>query len=83
MFGLVFYDTDELTHVLHQQGINPPRPDLSNPLPNMYPEPGDPAQGWGLTFFLHLQDSMVHSKHTGWWAGLRSSVSLPYPVRTC
>lgn len=36
----------------------------------MYPEPGSPAQGWGLTFFLHLQDSMVHSKNTGWWAGL-------------
>lgn len=36
----------------------------------MYPEEGDPAQGWGLTFFLHLQDSPVHSKGTGWWAGL-------------
>jgi hypothetical protein len=44
----------------------------------MYPEPGNPAQGWGLSFFLHLQDSMVHSKGTGWWAGL--AVSLHYTI---
>ncbi|KPI42611.1 Acyltransferase LovD [Cyphellophora attinorum] len=53
-----------------RQPISPPRPDFSNALPALYPEEGNPAQGWGLTFFLHLQDSAVHSKGTGWWAGL-------------
>lgn len=58
-----------------RQGIDPPRLDLSNALPALYPEADDAngkpgAQGWGLTFFLHLQDSAVHSKGTGWWAGL-------------
>lgn len=42
----------------------------ANPAPEFYPEPGNPPQGWGLTFFLHLQDSVIHSKGTGWWAGL-------------
>lgn len=41
----------------------------SNALPELYPEPHDVPQGWGLTFFLHLKDSAVHSEGTGWWAG--------------
>ncbi|KIV91197.1 hypothetical protein PV10_05761 [Exophiala mesophila] len=53
-----------------RQGIDPPKRDLANPLPELYPEPHDIPQGWGLTFFLHLEDSAVHSKGTGWWAGL-------------
>ncbi len=52
------------------QGISPPKPHLSNALPEIYPEPHDIPQGWGLTFFLHLKDSAVHSEGTGWWAGL-------------
>jgi len=53
-----------------RQGISPPKPHLSNALPEIYPEPHDIPQGWGLTFFLHLKDSAVHSEGTGWWAGL-------------
>ncbi|KIX96886.1 uncharacterized protein Z520_07606 [Fonsecaea multimorphosa CBS 102226] len=53
-----------------RQGISPPKLDMSNPLPELYPEPHDIPQGWGLTFFLHLRDSAVHSEGTGWWAGL-------------
>ena len=53
-----------------RQAINPPKPELSNALPELYPEPHDIPQGWGLTFFLHLRDSAVHSEGTGWWAGL-------------
>jgi CubicO group peptidase (beta-lactamase class C family) len=53
-----------------RQGIDPPKRLLSNPLPELYPEPHDIPQGWGLTFFLHLKDSAVHSEGTGWWAGL-------------
>ena len=52
------------------QAINPPKLELSNPLPELYPEPHDIPQGWGLTFFLHLKDSAIHSEGTGWWAGL-------------
>lgn len=50
--------------------INPPKPQYSNTLPELYPEPHDIPQGWGLTFFLHLKPSAVHSEGTGWWAGL-------------
>jgi len=53
-----------------RQGIDPPKRLLANPLPELYPEPHDIPQGWGLTFFLHLRESAVHSEGTGWWAGL-------------
>ncbi|PWY94746.1 beta-lactamase [Aspergillus sclerotioniger CBS 115572] len=50
--------------------INPPRLDLSNPTSDFYPEPNNPPQGWGLTFFLHVQDSHTHSKGAAWAPGL-------------
>lgn len=50
--------------------INPPKPEYSNALPELYPEPHEIPQGWGLTFFLHLKPSALHSEGTGWWAGL-------------
>ncbi|KIV77138.1 hypothetical protein PV11_08962 [Exophiala sideris] len=53
-----------------RQAIAPFKPHLANALPELYPEPHDIPQGWGLTFFLHLKDSAVHSEGTGWWAGL-------------
>jgi len=53
-----------------RQAINPPKPEYSNPLPELYPEPHDIPQGWGLTFFLHVKPSALHSEGTGWWAGL-------------
>jgi len=53
-----------------RQPISPPKPEYSNALPELYPEPHDIPQGWGLTFFLHLKQSAVHSEGTGWWAGL-------------
>ncbi|EXJ62617.1 beta-lactamase [Cladophialophora yegresii CBS 114405] len=53
-----------------RQAIVPPKPEYSNALAELYPEPHDIPQGWGLTFFLHLRDSAVHSEGTGWWAGL-------------
>lgn len=53
-----------------RQGIDPPKLIYTNPLPELYPEGPDVPQGWGITFFLHLQDSMVHSEGTAWWAGL-------------
>lgn len=53
-----------------RQAISPPKPEYSNALPELYPEPHDIPQGWGLTFFLHLKPSAIHSEGTGWWAGL-------------
>lgn len=53
-----------------RQPINPPKPEYSNALPELYPEPHDIPQGWGLTFFLHVKPSAIHSQGTGWWAGL-------------
>lgn len=50
--------------------IDPPKPEYSNALPELYPEPHEIPQGWGLTFFLHLKPSAIHSEGTGWWAGL-------------
>lgn len=53
-----------------RQGIDPPKRDLSNPLPELYPQ-GDLPQGWGLTFFLHQHAGPTgRSGSTGWWAGL-------------
>ncbi|KAH8794760.1 beta-lactamase [Hyaloscypha finlandica] len=53
-----------------RQGINPPKPDYSNPLPDLYPQ-GDLPQGWGLTFFLDQHPGATgRSGRTGWWAGL-------------
>lgn len=54
-----------------RQGIHPPKPLLSNPLPDLYPQPPEQAQGWGLTFFLHEHAGPTgRSSSTGWWAGL-------------
>jgi hypothetical protein len=47
------------------------RSPLSSDLPDLYPQPRDQAQGWGLTFFLHAHPAGTgRSGSTGWWAGL-------------
>jgi CubicO group peptidase (beta-lactamase class C family) len=54
-----------------RQAITPAKPELSNALPELYPQPHDQAQGWGLTFFLHVHPGPTgRSGSTGWWAGL-------------
>jgi len=54
-----------------RQGIVPPKPEFSNALPELYPQPHDQAQGWGLTFFQHVHPGPTgRSGSTGWWAGL-------------
>lgn len=52
-----------------RQGIPASKPDLTNPLPELYPAGGAP-QGWGLTFMLANSDATGRSKSTGHWAGL-------------
>lgn len=55
-----------------RQGIPAAKPDLTNPLPDLYPEGPDTPQGWGLTFMLTdlKGGSGGRGKGTGWWAGL-------------
>ncbi|KAI0120651.1 beta-lactamase/transpeptidase-like protein [Xylariales sp. AK1849] len=53
-----------------RQGIPAAKPDLTNPVPELYPVSGDPPQGWGLTFMLSNGGGTGRSNGTGHWAGL-------------
>lgn len=45
------------------------KPDLTNPLPELYPTEGNSPQGWGLSFML-TGGATGRSAGTAWWAGL-------------
>ncbi|OTA70345.1 beta-lactamase/transpeptidase-like protein [Hypoxylon sp. EC38] len=54
-----------------RQGIPAAKPDLTNPLAELYPIAGNPPQGWGLTFMLSNANPLTgRSDKTGYWAGL-------------
>jgi CubicO group peptidase (beta-lactamase class C family) len=53
-----------------RQGIPDAKPDLTNPLPEIYPVEGNAPQGWGLTFMIANGGPTGRSKTTGFWAGL-------------
>lgn len=53
-----------------RQGISAAKPDLTNPVPELYPVPGDRPQGWGLTFMLSNGGATGRSNSTVHWAGL-------------
>lgn len=53
-----------------RQGIPAAKPDLTNPIGELYPVAGNPPQGWGLTFMLSNGGATGRSKTTGHWAGL-------------
>jgi CubicO group peptidase (beta-lactamase class C family) len=54
-----------------RQGIQPPKPLYSNPIPDLYPQSPELPQGWGLTFFLLVHAGPTgRAANTGWWAGL-------------
>lgn len=55
---------------LGRQPITAAKPDQTNPIPQLYPVPGDPPQGWGLTFMLSNGGPTGRSKSTGHWAGI-------------
>lgn len=50
-----------------RQGIPDAKPELTNPIPDLYPSDG--PQGWGLTFML-TGGPTGRSSGTAWWAGL-------------
>ncbi|KAF2271061.1 beta-lactamase/transpeptidase-like protein [Lojkania enalia] len=61
-------------------GPPPPKPLLANAAPEMYPQEGDPPQGWGLSMFLTLEPGTSgapkgtgRGANTGWWCGLANS----------
>jgi CubicO group peptidase (beta-lactamase class C family) len=44
---------------------------LANHNKEMYPQSGDPPQGWGLSFFLTIAPGATgRGANTGWWCGL-------------
>ena len=54
-----------------RQGVSSAKPLLTNPVSDLYPQPPELPQGWGLTFFLHIHPGPTgRSGSTGWWAGL-------------
>ncbi|CAM1509894.1 Fc.00g002290.m01.CDS01 [Cosmosporella sp. VM-42] len=53
-----------------RQFIPAAKPDLTNPIEQLYPVEGNPPQGWGLTFMLSNGGATGRSKSTGHWAGL-------------
>ncbi|KAJ5247195.1 hypothetical protein N7468_002178 [Penicillium chermesinum] len=46
------------------------KPDLTNPIPELYPIPGNEPQGWGLSFMLSNGGATGRSVETVFWAGL-------------
>jgi len=46
-------------------------PELTNKIPELYSQPIEEAQGWGLTFMLTIHKAYTgRGGNTGWWAGL-------------
>ncbi|MCJ1231265.1 hypothetical protein MMC12_007942 [Toensbergia leucococca] len=54
-----------------RQGVPAAKPDLTNPIPDLYPQPRELAQGWGLTFMLTMHPLPTgRGANAAWWAGL-------------
>jgi len=54
-----------------RQGIPASKPDYTNPLSDLYPQPAEQAQGWGISMFLTIHPAATgRGANTGWWAGL-------------
>lgn len=53
-----------------RQGLAGAEPELTNAIPELYPVPGNPPQGWGLTFMLSNGGLTGRSKTTAFWTGL-------------
>ena len=53
-----------------RQGMSASKPELTNPVSELYPVSGNPPQGWGLTFMLSNGGATGRSTGTGHWAGL-------------
>ncbi|KAI0164269.1 beta-lactamase family protein [Hypoxylon sp. FL1284] len=57
-----------------RQGIPAAKPDLTNPLPDLYPIEGAPPQGWGLSFMLTGANPVTgRSAASAYWAGIANT----------
>ena len=57
-----------------RQYIPAVKPQFTNPSEDLWPQEGQPSQGWGLTFML-LQDGLPtgRGKNAAYWAGIINS----------
>lgn len=54
-----------------RQGIPDAKREQTNPTPELYPQDGNPPQGWGLSFMLTQEPGATgRGKNTAWWAGI-------------
>lgn len=54
-----------------RQPIPAAKPEHTNPLPELYPQEGNPPQGWGLSFMLtHEACATGRGEGAGYWAGI-------------
>ncbi|KAK5126723.1 hypothetical protein LTR85_009657 [Meristemomyces frigidus] len=54
-----------------RQGIPAAKPEQTNPAPELYPQEGNPPQGWGLSFMLTQEPGATgRGRNTAWWAGI-------------
>jgi hypothetical protein len=54
-----------------REPIQAATPELTNEIPQLYPQPPEQPQGWGLTFMLTIHEGATgRGRNTGWWAGL-------------
>lgn len=54
-----------------RKGIQKAKPTYTNDIPDLYPQPKEQPQGWGLTFMLTIHEGGTgRGPNTAWWAGL-------------
>ncbi|KAK5113674.1 hypothetical protein LTR62_003301 [Meristemomyces frigidus] len=54
-----------------RQGIPAAKAEQTNPAPELYPQEGNPPQGWGLSFMLTQEPGATgRGANTAWWAGI-------------
>lgn len=54
-----------------RQGIPDAKREQTNPTPELYPQEGNPPQGWGLSFMLTQEAGATgRGRNTAWWAGI-------------
>ncbi|ETS77279.1 hypothetical protein PFICI_11153 [Pestalotiopsis fici W106-1] len=54
-----------------RQGIPAAKSEQTNPIPELYPQEGNPPQGHGISFMLTMEPGMTgRGKDTAWWAGI-------------
>lgn len=53
------------------QGLPDAKPEQTNRVSQLYPQEGNPPQGWGLSFMLTQEPGATgRGRNTAWWAGI-------------